>query len=58
MKGGCSLERRKTRLMERTVYKSCKKFDFPVHKPIMDLTKEQYKLLWEGNEYDRASMIF
>nr|MCU0387903.1 excinuclease ABC subunit UvrA [Chitinophagaceae bacterium] len=27
------------------------KFGFPVHKPIHELTKEQYKLLWTGNEY-------
>lgn len=25
------------------------KFKFPVHKPIVDLTDEQYNLLWEGN---------
>ncbi|MBN9379847.1 MAG: excinuclease ABC subunit UvrA [Chitinophagaceae bacterium] len=31
--------------------KAAKKFDFPIHKPIIDLTKEQYKTLWEGNEY-------
>lgn len=31
--------------------KGAKKFDFPVHKPIMDLTGAQYKALWEGNEY-------
>lgn len=31
--------------------KGAKKFDFPVHKPIMDLTSAQYKALWEGNEY-------
>ena len=31
--------------------KAAKKFNFPVHKPIIDLTKEQYKTLWEGNEY-------
>ena len=28
-----------------------RKFDFPVHKPIVDLTKEQYRMLWEGNEH-------
>lgn len=28
-----------------------RKFDFPVHKPIYDLSKDQYKLLWTGNEY-------
>ncbi|MBR6212180.1 MAG: excinuclease ABC subunit A, partial [Bacteroidales bacterium] len=27
------------------------KFDFPVHKPYIELTPEQKKLLWEGNEY-------
>jgi excinuclease ABC subunit A len=31
--------------------KAAKKFDFPVHKPIVDLTKEQYNILWEGNAY-------
>ena len=31
--------------------KASRKFDFPVHKPIMDLTKEQYRILWEGNSY-------
>lgn len=25
--------------------------EFPVHKPIADLTKAQYKLLWEGNQH-------
>ncbi|MEO8961813.1 MAG: excinuclease ABC subunit A, partial [Ginsengibacter sp.] len=28
-----------------------KKFDFPVHKPIIDLTIAQYNLLWTGNEF-------
>lgn len=27
------------------------RFDFPIHKPIMDLTTAQYNLLWTGNEY-------
>ncbi|HEY8388441.1 MAG TPA: excinuclease ABC subunit UvrA [Parasegetibacter sp.] len=31
--------------------KAAKKFDFPIHKPIMDLTKEQYNALWEGNSH-------
>ncbi|MGV3767515.1 MAG: excinuclease ABC subunit UvrA [Chitinophagaceae bacterium] len=31
--------------------RAAKKFDFPVHKPIMDLNKEQYRVLWEGNQY-------
>jgi excinuclease ABC subunit A len=25
------------------------KFDFPIHKPVFDLSEEQYKFLWEGN---------
>jgi excinuclease ABC subunit A len=31
--------------------KAAKKFDFPVHKAIADLTDAQYKILWEGNEH-------
>jgi excinuclease ABC subunit A len=31
--------------------KAAKQFDFPVHKPIMDLTDAQVKDLWEGNKY-------
>ncbi|RYG02788.1 MAG: excinuclease ABC subunit A [Chitinophagaceae bacterium] len=31
--------------------RGARKSDFPVHKPIMDLTKEQYKVLWEGNAH-------
>jgi excinuclease ABC subunit A len=31
--------------------KAAKKFNFPVHKPIIDLSDEQLKTLWEGNEY-------
>ena len=27
------------------------KFDFPIHKPIFELTSEQYELLWNGNDY-------
>ena len=29
--------------------KGAKKFDFPVHKPVADLTEKQYKQLWEGS---------
>jgi excinuclease ABC subunit A len=32
------------------VYSSTK-FDFPIHKPVFELTKEQYKLLWTGNKH-------
>jgi excinuclease ABC subunit A len=31
--------------------KQAYKFDFPIHKPIYELSKEQYDLLWSGNEY-------
>jgi excinuclease ABC subunit A len=31
--------------------KNARKFDFPVHKAIADLTAEQYKVLWEGNQF-------
>src|SRR6185369_6231458 len=27
------------------------KFNFPVHKPIAELSKQHYKLLWDGNEH-------
>lgn len=26
-------------------------FDFPIHRPIAELTEKEYNLLWEGNEY-------
>ncbi len=31
--------------------KNSRKFNFPVHKPIAELTKEQYNIIWEGNDY-------
>jgi excinuclease ABC subunit A len=31
--------------------KGAKKFNFPVHKAIADLTSKQYETLWEGNEH-------
>jgi excinuclease ABC subunit A len=31
--------------------KGAKNFGFPVHKPVADLTKEQYRILWEGNQH-------
>ncbi|MFD0862294.1 excinuclease ABC subunit UvrA [Sungkyunkwania multivorans] len=27
------------------------KFDFPIHKPFFELTEDQKRLIWEGNEY-------
>jgi excinuclease ABC subunit A len=31
--------------------RAAKHFDFPIHKPVIDLTTAQYNLLWTGNEY-------
>ena len=31
--------------------RAAKKFDFPVHKPIMDLSPGQVEELWKGNQY-------
>jgi excinuclease ABC subunit A len=31
--------------------KNAYKFDFPIHKPFLELTEEQKELLWTGNEY-------
>lgn len=31
--------------------RAARKFDFPVHRPIADLTKEQYRTLWKGNQF-------
>lgn len=38
-------------LWKKDLLNNAHKFDFPVHKPIYQLTKEQYRLLWEGNKY-------
>jgi excinuclease ABC subunit A len=38
-------------LWKEKLIKVANRFDFPVHKPIMDLTTSQYNLLWTGNEY-------
>lgn len=31
--------------------KNAAKFDFPIHRPYKDLTDEQKKILWSGNDY-------
>lgn len=38
-------------LWKENFIKAAKRFGFPVHRPIMDLTAAEYKTLWEGNEY-------
>lgn len=34
--------------------RGAKHFNFPVHKPVIDLTPEQYAQLWKGNQYARG----
>ncbi len=34
------------------------KFDFPIHRPIAELSKEEYELLWTGNEYFKGINAF
>ena len=41
----------KLSLWKDAFIRSAKKTDFPVHKPIMDLTAGQLELLWKGNEH-------
>ncbi|TWW00514.1 excinuclease ABC subunit UvrA [Chitinophaga pinensis] len=36
---------------KEALIKAARKFNFPIHKPIVDLTDEQYQLLWTGNEH-------
>ncbi len=36
---------------KKQLLKNAHKFNFPVHKPIAELSKAQYKLLWEGNSH-------
>ncbi len=38
-------------LWKESLIRVASRFDFPVHKPIIDLTTAQYNLLWTGNEY-------
>lgn len=41
----------KSGLYKEKLIKAAKHFDFPIHKPVIDLTTAQYNLLWTGNEY-------
>ncbi|WP_233259802.1 excinuclease ABC subunit UvrA [Chitinophaga sp. S165] len=36
---------------KEALIKAARKFNFPIHKPVTDLTEEQYQLLWTGNEH-------
>jgi len=33
-------------------------FDFPLHKPVIELTKDQHELLWVGNDYFKGINAF
>ncbi len=37
---------------------TAEKFDFPIHKPIEQLTANQYELLWTGNKYFKGLNYF
>lgn len=41
------------RWQERLI-RNASKFDFPIHKPFHELTKEQKQLLWSGNKHFRG----
>ncbi len=30
---------------------NAKKFDFPIHRPVSELSEKEYQLLWDGNKY-------
>ncbi|MEJ7766399.1 MAG: excinuclease ABC subunit UvrA [Chitinophagaceae bacterium] len=38
--------------------RAARNFDFPVHQPVIDLTADQYKTLWEGNQYANGINAF
>ena len=41
----------KMSLYKDELIKNAYRFDFPIYKPIQDLSKKEYELLWTGNEY-------
>lgn len=41
----------KLQVWKKNLIRQADRFDFPIHKPILELSDEQYELLWEGNEY-------
>lgn len=36
---------------KKQLVKNAHKFDFPIHKPIAELSKKDYQLLWTGNQH-------
>jgi excinuclease ABC subunit A len=41
----------KMSLWKESFIRAAGSFNFPIHTPIADLTKEQYNVLWKGNRY-------
>ncbi|MBL4707758.1 MAG: excinuclease ABC subunit UvrA, partial [Flavobacteriales bacterium] len=41
----------KMQVWKDDLIRTAEKFDFPIHKPIFDLTAEQYETLWSGNRF-------
>ncbi len=41
-------------LWKENFVRAAHKFSFPVHTPVADLTKEQYDILWKGNNYSNG----
>ena len=41
----------KLSLWKEQFIRAAKNFNFPIHKPIIDLTEDQLAILWEGNSY-------
>jgi len=45
-------------LWRENFIRAARSFDFPVHAPIADLTKQQYDILWKGNRYAEGINAF
>lgn len=45
-------------LWKENFVRAARSFDFPIHTPIADLTKEQYNILWKGNRYAEGINAF
>ena len=41
----------KLSLWKDAFVKAAKKFDFPIHRPVIDLTEAEYNTLWKGNAH-------
>ena len=41
----------KLSIWKKRLINNAEKFDFPIHKPIIELDEAQYELLWTGNEH-------